>query len=37
MNFDLKTEQLSDNAYVISLAGEVDLYRRLSSSSSCSR
>jgi anti-sigma B factor antagonist len=26
MNFDLKTEQLSDDAYVISLAGEVDLY-----------
>jgi anti-sigma B factor antagonist len=26
MNFDIKTEQLSDNAYVISLAGEVDLY-----------
>jgi anti-sigma B factor antagonist len=26
MNFDLKTEQLSDHAYVISLAGEVDLY-----------
>jgi anti-sigma B factor antagonist len=26
MNFDLKTEQLSDGAYVISLAGEVDLY-----------
>src|SRR6266404_340984 len=26
MNFDLKTEQLSDSAYVISLAGEVDLY-----------
>jgi anti-sigma B factor antagonist len=26
MNFDIKTEQLSGNAYVISLAGEVDLY-----------
>ena len=26
MNFDLKTEQLSDSAYIISLAGEVDLY-----------
>ena len=26
MNFDIKTEQLSDRAYVISLAGEVDLY-----------
>ena len=26
MNFDLKTEQLSDGVYVISLAGEVDLY-----------
>ena len=26
MNFDLKTEQLSDGAYVISLAGAVDLY-----------
>src|SRR5580765_3855493 len=26
MNFDLKTEQLSDGAYIISLAGEVDLY-----------
>jgi anti-sigma B factor antagonist len=26
MNFDIKTEQLSENAYVISLAGEVDLY-----------
>src|SRR6476620_2333260 len=26
MNFDLKTEQLSDDAYVISLTGEVDLY-----------
>src|ERR1700692_763949 len=26
MNFDTKTEQLSDEAYVISLAGEVDLY-----------
>jgi anti-sigma B factor antagonist len=26
MNFDIKTEQLSDAAYVISLAGEVDLY-----------
>ena len=25
MNFDIKTEQLSDDAYVISLAGEVDL------------
>lgn len=26
MNFDIKTEQLSEEAYVISLAGEVDLY-----------
>ena len=26
MNFDIKTEQISDDAYVISLAGEVDLY-----------
>jgi anti-sigma B factor antagonist len=26
MNFDIKTEQLSDTSYVISLAGEVDLY-----------
>ena len=26
MNFDLTTEQLGDDAYVISLAGEVDLY-----------
>jgi anti-sigma B factor antagonist len=26
MNFDSKTEQLGDDAYVISLAGEVDLY-----------
>ena len=26
MNFDIKTEQVSENAYVISLAGEVDLY-----------
>src|SRR5919204_530268 len=26
MNFDIKTEQLADGAYVISLAGEVDLY-----------
>ena len=26
MNFDIKTEQLADHAYVISLAGEVDLY-----------
>ena len=26
MNFDIKTEQLADDAYVISLAGEVDLY-----------
>jgi anti-sigma B factor antagonist len=26
MNFDIKTEQLDDNAYVISLSGEVDLY-----------
>ncbi|MDX6426505.1 MAG: hypothetical protein QOD52_1910, partial [Gaiellaceae bacterium] len=25
MNFDIKTEQLNDAAYVISLAGEVDL------------
>src|SRR5213595_1033108 len=26
MNFDIKTEHLRDDAYVISLAGEVDLY-----------
>jgi anti-sigma B factor antagonist len=26
MNFELTTEQLSDDAYVISLSGEVDLY-----------
>jgi anti-sigma B factor antagonist len=26
MNFDIKTEQLSDDAYVVSLTGEVDLY-----------
>jgi len=26
MNFDIKTEQLRDDAWVISLAGEVDLY-----------
>ena len=26
MNFDIKTEKLKDDAYVISLAGEVDLY-----------
>jgi anti-sigma B factor antagonist len=26
MNFDIKTEQLSDDTYVISLSGEVDLY-----------
>src|SRR5207247_11358462 len=26
MNFDITTEQLSDTQYVISLAGEVDLY-----------
>jgi anti-sigma B factor antagonist len=26
MNFDIKTEQLGDETYVISLAGEVDLY-----------
>jgi|SRR5690349_957086 anti-sigma B factor antagonist len=26
MNFDIKTEQLSGDAYVISLSGEVDLY-----------
>ena len=26
MNFDINTEQLSDDAYVISLTGEVDLY-----------
>src|SRR5262250_3455145 len=26
MNFDIKTEQVSDNTYVISLGGEVDLY-----------
>ena len=25
MNFDMKTEQLSSSAYVVSLAGEVDL------------
>jgi len=25
MNFDIKTEQLGDDAYVIALAGEVDL------------
>jgi anti-sigma B factor antagonist len=26
MNFDISTEQLRDDAYVISLSGEVDLY-----------
>jgi anti-sigma B factor antagonist len=26
VNFDIKTEQLDDDAYVIALAGEVDLY-----------
>src|SRR5256714_2923600 len=26
MNFDIKTEQIGGDAYVISLAGEVDLY-----------
>jgi anti-sigma B factor antagonist len=26
MNFDIKTEQLNGHTYVISLAGEVDLY-----------
>ena len=26
MNFEIKTEQLDDNSYVIALAGEVDLY-----------
>ena len=26
MNFEIKTERLRDGAYVISLAGEVDLY-----------
>jgi anti-sigma B factor antagonist len=26
MNFDIKTEQLTDDAYVIALQGEVDLY-----------
>ena len=26
MNFDINTEQLGDDAYVISLSGEVDLY-----------
>jgi anti-sigma B factor antagonist len=26
MNFDIQTEQLGESAYVISLAGEVDLY-----------
>ncbi len=26
MNFDIKTEQLDERSYVISLAGEVDLY-----------
>ncbi len=26
MNFDIKTEQLGDDRYVIALAGEVDLY-----------
>ena len=26
MHFDMKTEQLSETAYVVSLSGEVDLY-----------
>jgi anti-sigma B factor antagonist len=26
MNFDINTEELADDAYVISLSGEVDLY-----------
>jgi anti-sigma B factor antagonist len=26
MNFDIKTEKIAEDAYVISLAGEVDLY-----------
>ena len=26
MNFDIKTEQLGDDAWIIALAGEVDLY-----------
>jgi anti-sigma B factor antagonist len=26
LNFDIKTERIADDAYVISLAGEVDLY-----------
>jgi anti-sigma B factor antagonist len=26
VNFDIKTEELGENAYVIALAGEVDLY-----------
>ena len=26
MNFDIKTEELGDSSYAISLAGEVDLY-----------
>jgi anti-sigma B factor antagonist len=26
MNFDIKTEQLNDDSYVIALSGEVDLY-----------
>ena len=26
MNFDIKTEELGDSSYIISLAGEVDLY-----------
>jgi anti-anti-sigma regulatory factor len=26
VNFDIKTEQLDDNSYVIALTGEVDLY-----------
>ena len=26
MNFDIRTEQVADDGYVISLAGEVDLY-----------
>ena len=26
MNFDIKTQHLADDAYVIALAGEVDLY-----------
>ena len=26
MNFDIQTEQLSSEAYIVSLSGEVDLY-----------